>query len=124
MLKPDILRNKKDFDRLYKKGKSFGSRYVVLFYISNGLEYSRKGFLASKKVGNAVQRNRARRLMKEYYRKYGDRIPEGYDVLFIARNTICDAKFQDIRISMNKVLKRSGLIEMTDRSSKNRGEKK
>lgn len=109
MLKPDVLRNKKDFDRLYRRGKSLGSKYVVLFYIKNDLTYNRKAFLASKKVGNSVARNRARRLMKESFRNKGYNIKEGYDILFIARNTINNSKCQDVAKSINQVLKKSGL---------------
>lgn len=111
MLKPDILRNDKDFTRLYRRGKSYGSKYVVLFCIKNGLTYKRKAFLASKKVGNAVRRNRARRLMKECYRQLGGDIKEGYDILFIARNNINDSKCQDVHKSMNRVLKKAGLLK-------------
>ena len=68
MLKRNVLRKKTDFDSIYNRGKSVGDRYVVLFYKPNGLAYNRTGFLASKKVGNSVKRNRARRLMKESYR--------------------------------------------------------
>lgn len=111
MLRPDILRNKKDFSRLYKKGKSYGSRHVVLFFIRNNLKYNRKAFLASKKVGNAVERNRARRLMKENFRKMGDNIKEGYDILFIARNNIKGEKCKDVSKSMNQVIKRANLFK-------------
>ena len=110
MLRPDILRKDKDFTRLYKKGKSYGSKYVVLFCIKNKLGYKRKAFLASKKVGNAVRRNRGRRLMKESYRQLGDNIKEGYDILFIARNNINDSKCQDVHKSMEKVLSKAGLL--------------
>lgn len=109
MLDPEILRRKKDFNKLYKKGKSIGSKYVVLFYIKNGLTYNRRAFLASKKVGNSVARNRARRLMKESFRTKGYNIKEGYDILFIARNNINNSKCQDVAKSINQVLKKSGL---------------
>ena len=88
MLKRDILRRKEDFDLIYKKGRSVGERYIVLFYMKNGLSYNRIAFLASKKVGNSVKRNRAKRLMKESYRFLKDDIGNGYDIIFIARNTI------------------------------------
>ena len=61
----NVLRKNSDFSAIYKRGKSVGDRYVVLFYRPNGLSYNRTGFLASKKVGNSVKRNRAKRLMKE-----------------------------------------------------------
>ena len=51
MLKNNVLRKEKDFSAIYKKGKSVGDRYIVLFYRNNRLGYNRTGFLASKKVG-------------------------------------------------------------------------
>ena len=109
-LKPDILRRKKDFDRLYKKGKSSGDKYVVVFNIANGLPYSRKAFLASKKVGGAVARNRARRLMKESFRKMKDDIKPGRDILFVARKTINDALCPEVEKSLKKALLKGGLL--------------
>jgi ribonuclease P protein component len=64
MLKKEILRKKEDFNAIYKAGRSVPDRYIVLFYRENDLPYNRTAFLASKKVGNSVQRNRAKRLMK------------------------------------------------------------
>ena len=106
----EILRRQKDFDRVYRKGKSVGSRYVVVFTLKNNLPYKRVAFLASKKVGNSVQRNRARRLMKEAYRLSDQVLPEGYDFIFIARNTINDAKCQNVRRSLVNALKRTGVV--------------
>ena len=109
-LRPDILRYKRDFDRLYSKGKSSGDKYVVVFYISNGQDFNRKAFLASKKVGGAVARNRARRLMKESFRKLEQKIKPGYDILMIARKTIEDTCQADVETSMRKALIKSGLL--------------
>jgi ribonuclease P protein component len=111
-LRPDVLRYQRDFDRLYKKGRSAGEKYVVVFHIKNGLPDTRKAFLASKKVGGAVARNRARRLMKESFRKLEKEIAPGKDVLFIARNTMAGpgVKCADVEASMRKALKKSGLL--------------
>jgi len=111
MKRPDILRNQKDFTLIYKKGKSSGSRYVVVLYRQNGLTCNRLAFLASKKVGNSVRRNRARRLMKESFRLFSEIIPIGYDIIFIARNTINDRKCADVKESIETALKRAGLIK-------------
>ena len=111
MKKPDILRNQQDFNRLYNKGKSSGSKYVVLLSIKNGLTYNRKAFLASKKVGNSVYRHRAVRLMRESYRQLESQFPQGYDLLFIARNTINDTKCADVKKSIEAAAKRSNLLE-------------
>ena len=100
MLKKEILRKKSDFDAIYRGGESVPDRYVVLFYRKNDLPYTRTAFLASKKVGNSVQRNRAKRLMRESYRLNGEKFSSGYDLIFIARNTIQGRKLQDVEKSL------------------------
>ncbi|MDO4552647.1 MAG: ribonuclease P protein component [Bacillota bacterium] len=109
MLRPDVLRKKRDFSRLYSKGKSVGDRCLILFYRKNGFSYNRTAFLASKKVGKSVARNRARRLMKESYRELKEAFPPGYDLLFIARNTINGLKCADVKKSMEAALKKSSI---------------
>lgn len=111
MLKPDVLRKKKDFSVIYNKGKSVGERYVVVFYKKNNLPYNRKAFLASKKVGKSVQRNRARRLMKESVRALESRIKTGYDIIFIARKDIYKLKCADVKKSIEAALKKAKILE-------------
>lgn len=118
MLKPEVLRGDKDFNAVYKKGKSVGDRYVVIFYKRNGLEYNRIAFLASKKVGNAVTRNRARRLMKESVRTTDPIDKEGYDIIFIARKTIVGAGQNDVNRSIRNALRRTDLKESNREKSK------
>ena len=100
MLKKEILRKKSDFDAIYRSGESVPDRYVVLFYRKNDLPYTRTAFLASKKVGNSVQRNRAKRLMRESYRLNEGKFSSGYDLIFIARNTINGRKLKDVEKSL------------------------
>ena len=109
MLKREVLRNKTDFSRIYQRGKSIGDRYVVLFFMKNGLDYNRTAFLASKKVGNSVQRNRARRLMKECWRQIREDLPAGYDFIIIARNRINGTKCQQVMDSLSNAVKRTGI---------------
>jgi ribonuclease P protein component len=109
-LRPDVLRYKQDFDRLYKKGRSCGDKYVVVFHITNGLPYTRKAFLASRKVGGAVTRNRARRLMKESFRKIEQQVRPGNDILFIARKTIVETECEAVLESMRKALIKCGIM--------------
>lgn len=106
MRRKEVLTGSREFGTVYNKGKSVGDRYVVFFFRKNGLSYSRTGFLASKKVGNAVERNRARRLMKESFRQMQG-VPKGYDLVFIARNTIAGKKCPDVKRSMESALKRA-----------------
>ena len=109
MLKKNVLRKNSEFSAVYNKGKSVGDRYVVLFYRLTGLPYNRTGFLASKKVGNSVVRNRAKRLMKESYRNIEGSLPEGYDFIIIARNTICGKKCAEVEKSLNSAFRRTGV---------------
>jgi ribonuclease P protein component len=110
MLRNDVLRNQADFDAVYNKGKSIGDKYVVVFYLKNQLDHNRTGFLATKKVGNSVERNRARRLMKESYRHFRDTIPTGYDIIIIARNTISGRSFREVDQSIRNAFRRTGII--------------
>lgn len=110
MLKENVLSGKKDFGAVYKRGKSVGDRYVVIFYKKNNLPYNRVGFLASKKVGNAVVRNRARRLMKESIRQIGELNFNGFDIIFIARNTIINQKCADVKKSIESAIKRTAMV--------------
>ena len=105
MRKRSVLNRQKDFDAVYKKGKSQASKHVVLFYRKNSRDYSRISFLASKKVGNSVQRNRARRLMKEALRLSDEVISPGYDLIVIARKPITEAKLDDVMRSLKSALK-------------------
>ncbi len=111
MRRPEVLRKNKDFSAIYSRGKSLGDKYVVVFYRDNHLDYTRTAFLASKKVGKSVQRNRARRLMKESYRNIREEIQTGIDIVIIARNTINDASLVQVRKSLINALKRAKLIE-------------
>ena len=109
MLKREVLRNKTDFSRIYQRGKSIGDRYVVLFFMKNGLDYNRTAFLASKKVGNSVQRNRARRLMRESWKKHKDVLPAGYDFIIIARNRINGRSCQQVQESLDGAVRKANI---------------
>ena len=84
---------------------------MVLFFRPNHLPYNRTGFLASKKVGNSVKRNRARRLMKEAYRTFYGELPQGYDFIIIARNTISGRKCADVEKSLKSGFKKTGVLK-------------
>ncbi len=103
------LRKNVDFIKVYKRGRSFAHKYVVIYACKNNEDFTRVGFTASKKVGKSVIRNRARRLMKESFRKNND-VKKGYDIVFIARAAIKDASFWEVEESVKKAMKRAGIM--------------
>lgn len=113
MKKDEVLRNKSDFDRLRSLGKSVKSRYAIIVYLKNGRDFNRKAFLASKKIGNSVERHRAARLLRESFRliekEYA--ISNGIDFLLIARSSIKDLKCADVKKNIEAAMKNAGLLK-------------
>ena len=95
MLYTEILNDNKDFLTLYKKGKYSASKYSVIYVRPNGRPYNRFGITAGKKVGNAVCRNRAKRLIRLAYRQAEIDLPVGMDIVIVARSCICGVKSQE-----------------------------
>jgi ribonuclease P protein component len=79
------LKKNKDFQQVYKKGKSFANNYFVMYVLENELEENRLGISVSKKVGKSVQRHRLTRLIRENYRCLEESLHRGLDIVVIAR---------------------------------------
>ena len=104
------LRKQSDFSRVYKQGKSKGSRFAVILYRRNGLKFTRTAFVSSKKVGNSVERNRSRRLMREAYKAMESDIKKGYDIIFVARTAINGCKEPEVEKHIRKSLESAGIL--------------
>lgn len=104
------LKKDSDFRKVYKHGKSFANKYLVIYILKNKSDYSRVGISVSKKVGKAITRNRVRRLIKEAYRlNIDEKIKPGYDIVFIARVSSKDVTFKDIDKSIKNLVKRTDI---------------
>lgn len=79
------LKSNKDFVSLYKKGKFIVGRNCVFYYRKNGRKINRIGISVGKKVGCAVLRNRAKRIIRQAYRENEELFPKGYDMVAAAR---------------------------------------
>jgi ribonuclease P protein component len=93
------IRKKKDFLVLYRKGYRYKSKYFSLIGLPNALEYSRVGVVASRKVGNAVARNRAKRWMRELFRRNKDLLAHPVDLLIVATAAMKEATWPELRES-------------------------
>jgi ribonuclease P protein component len=106
---------KNDFKKIYNNAPSYVNRYVVVLCIENDLSYNRLGIVASKKVGNSVKRNKARRRIREIYRLNEKDIKKGYDIVIIARMAIHSTTFADLEKTILKLLKKFKIYEKNDR---------
>ena len=111
MKKKYRLRKRRDFGYTYRKGKSLANSCLVLFFRKNNQNLSRVGFSISKKYGNAVQRNKIKRRLREIYRVRLDKIRTGYDLIFIVRIRARDASFAKLENQMENLLKRASLFK-------------
>jgi ribonuclease P protein component len=110
MQKTIPITQNRDFLRLYKKGRSFVNPSLVLYLSKNRLGINRLGITTSKKIGIAVKRNRARRIIKEAYRGIESGILSGYDFVFVARGKTVSLKTGDVAGVIRGMLSSAGVI--------------
>lgn len=102
MLYTVVMRENKDFLNMYKKGRYITSKYSVIYVKPNNRPYNRFGITAGKKIGNAVARNRAKRLIRLAYQKAEVRLPVGIDIVIVARSGILGIKSDEYCGYFNK----------------------
>jgi ribonuclease P protein component len=109
------LRHDRDFERVRLTGRTWVNRWLVLSALTNDLGRVRVGVSASRRVGGAVKRVRARRLIREAVRPRLGEIADGWDLLFIARSALSSASFQEVDRAVAQLLYRAQILAERDR---------
>lgn len=104
------LKRNKNFRRVYRKGKSTSTALLVLVYTRAREKKLHVGLSVSKKIGNSVMRNRVKRRLRESFTPLIPCLKSGYDIIFIAREPVVQAKFTDIEKAMRKLLRKAALL--------------
>lgn len=96
----ESLKKHRDFQYVYRKGKSYANKYLVMYIIGNDLNKNRLGISVSKKVGNSVVRHRLTRLIRESYRIKEESFKCGFDIVVVARAGAKGRAYKDIESAL------------------------
>jgi len=109
MVNSEALQKNYQFRTVYNRGKSVANKAIVLFVLKNGGQTNRFGVSVSKKIGNAVVRNRVRRRLKESYRLMEAQLSVGYDIVALARVPITTLTYAELDSGLARLLQKQGL---------------
>jgi ribonuclease P protein component len=98
------IRRRADFQQAYEHGARVHGRYSTLFILPNKLDVGRLGIAATKKLGGAVQRNRAKRLIREVFRH--NKIASGFDVVVVPKRDLLQASLTVLEADYRSLLER------------------
>jgi len=105
MNKRQRIKRNAEFQEIFKKGKSFANRQFVVYCLEKEEDYYRVGLSVSKKVGNAVVRNRIKRYIRQTFLEIHDQVYSKIDYIIIARNPAAKLDFHETKKSLEHVLK-------------------
>ena len=110
----DSLKKNRDFQNVYRKGKSYANKYFVMYVLKNETEQNRIGISVSKKVGNSVIRHHLTRLIRESYRLHEDVFNSGLDIVVIARSTAKEISYHQAESALLHLGSLHGIIRRSD----------
>ena len=109
----ESLKSNIDLRCVYKNGKSYANKYLVMYVLENDNRKNRIGISVSKKVGNSVVRHRITRLIRESYRLHENIFNSGLDIVVIARNNASSVSYFEIESALLHLAKLHQIL--TDR---------
>lgn len=111
VMKYTQMLKKSEFKKVYSSAKSLSGKTVIVLCVKNNMQQNRLGIVASKKTGNSVKRNKARRRIKEIYRMNESNLLKGYDIIIIAKAAIHEASFAELHKAIIHCFKRFKIWE-------------
>ncbi|MDA8204479.1 MAG: ribonuclease P protein component [Thermaerobacter sp.] len=106
------LKRRADFGQVFKRGRTYGDRYLVLFVLHPGpAPNTRVGFTTQRSVGTAVKRNRVRRRLRALYSAYADAVDGCGDLIFVGKKSMIDAPWDQLQRSIARVLRQAGCLK-------------
>lgn len=108
----ESLKKNRQFQFVYKNGKSYANKYLVMYVKENGLGKNRIGISVSKKVGNSIVRHHVTRLIRESYRLHENIFNSGLDVVIVARVNAADGNYYDIESALLHLAKLHEMIRV------------
>lgn len=104
------MRQRAEFERAYERGIKIHGRFTTLFVLATALPVGRLGIAATKRLGGAVERNRAKRLVREVFRRH--KIAPGFDVVVVPKRELLDASLttleSEYRTNIERSVQRAG----------------
>ncbi len=98
------IRRRPEFERVYSEGVRVHGRFMTLFVLANGSASPRLGVAATRKMGSAVERNRAKRLARDIFRRH--KVAAGLDIVVVPRRDMLDAPFANLEADYHATLER------------------
>jgi ribonuclease P protein component len=106
--KSDRILKRDVFRRVYEEGRKIQFRYFTAFVLTKQTDGSRIGITTTRKMGNSVERNRARRLIREAFRRNKWLVPQGVDIVINAKRSLVEAAYRDFESEFVAFLERAG----------------
>ena len=113
----ESLKKNKEFQNVYKKGRSYANSCLVMYVKENGLDKNRLGISVSKKVGNSIVRHRLTRLIRESYRLSEECFRCGIDIVVIARTGAKKKNYHEIKSALIHLGKLHKIYQKADQTA-------
>lgn len=110
----ETLKTNRDFERVFRKGKSAGHRDLVILGRRGRSKNVRVGFCISRKAGNAIVRNKMRRRLKEIFREAESDLKPRWEIVIVAKESTRNLSYQALRALTLKLLSRLGVRASSD----------